>query len=714
MSTLRKSWRPSAAVIALSIASLLTANSAFAAIQLKSDLSIFVEKTEPESVQRAAVDLASDFKKVLGKQAKIIHNLKDGGSAVIAIGRTEGAVESFSITTEDKSIDGHKLELVNLRGADPRGTIFAIYQFSEDYLGIDPMYYWTDKKPKQRAEISIPDNLARKFDSPVFRYRGFFINDEDLLTMWAPGKKSEHTGISLEVWDHIFETLLRLKANMVVAGSWPFAGEPQQLLAGKRGLALSLHHATPLGVNMMRWPKGVPYNYTTHPEILEKAWTDAVKAFPKNQEVLWQLGLRGLSDESYASLDPAVRDSEQAAGALISKALAKQVSIVKAEHPNATFITNLWQEGATLMRKGYLQIPDADVITVWADDGWGWLQDHGQAKTGQGAYYHVAMHQREANQLTEMVPVDRIFSEFGRYEAAGATNFLLVNASDIRPVAMTAKATMDFAWKGSKGVGSSKQYYRQWAEEQFGPVVASEMPDLFKAYFDAPAKTDRIRTEGDRPASGWEYGEQKYHYVARNYLLTAMIKRPIYFMSGQSPLWRPLSVLTGEANPQWVDRNLPLDLANCEGAVGRWDQVWKKALALQSKVDPSRRDFYQASVLTMIEINRESNAMLLSVVKARQAIEKNDQAAALKHLASAREAIGRIKTAEEKAEYGKWKHWYQGDLLTGVDRTLELIDRTSNWLKDPRALLPIGVSWNVWDAYNRITEYQGYEEVNLK
>ena len=34
----------------------------------------------------------------------------------------------------------------------------------------------------------------------------------------------------------------------------------------KRGLIIAQHHAIPLGLNVARWPKDVPYNYTEHPE----------------------------------------------------------------------------------------------------------------------------------------------------------------------------------------------------------------------------------------------------------------------------------------------------------------------------------------------------------------------------------------------------------------------------------------------------------------
>ena len=76
------------------------------------------------------------------------------------------------------------------------------------------------------------------------------------------------------------------------------------------------------------------------------------------------------------------------------------------------------------------------------------IQDKGAVAKGQGMYYHDAMLNGRANQLSEMVPVDRIYSEFGRYIKAGATEYMLLNTSDLRAVSMTAKAVMDTAWGG--------------------------------------------------------------------------------------------------------------------------------------------------------------------------------------------------------------------------------------------------------------------------
>ena len=162
---------------------------------------------------------------------------------------------------------------------------------------------------------------------------------------------------------------------------------------------------------------------------------------------MWSVGLRGLSDSSYASLDPSVRNNDPLLGQRISEAIADQMKIVRAKYPNAQFVTDLWQEGARLMQEGYLKIPP-EVTLVWADTGYGDMQDGGKVAAGQGMYFHVAMMNGQANQLSEMVSVKIIQSEIGRYIKAGATSYFLVNTSDIRPVAMTTRAVMEMAWGG--------------------------------------------------------------------------------------------------------------------------------------------------------------------------------------------------------------------------------------------------------------------------
>ena len=264
------------------------------AVVIDSATTILLGQEEPTPVAEAVKDLQNDFAKVLGKKLRIVRSSEDASAVTIWIGeksklpedlRPQGleGPESFSISVAHFKEKSQPEHIVLLAGADVRGTIYAIYQFSEEYLGVDPLYYWTDHEPVRRTQIELPASLSKQFPAPVFEYRGLFINDEDLLTGWAPGEAKDHTGISLEVWSKIFETILRLKGNMVAPGTWIFPDEPQIKLAGKRGLILTQHHAIPLGLNVARWPKDVPYSYTSHPEIRERAWKDAAAAYPPDQ-----------------------------------------------------------------------------------------------------------------------------------------------------------------------------------------------------------------------------------------------------------------------------------------------------------------------------------------------------------------------------------------------------------------------------------------------
>jgi hypothetical protein len=692
-------------------------------IVLDGSTTLLVSPEEPGPVQRAAEDLAADFQKVFGKRPNIVKTREEAGAKAIWIGQASklpetvrpaglGSAESFSISTP--AADGSKRGasvVVLLSGADARGTLYAIYEFSERYLGVDPLYCWTDHEPARRSSVVVPTRMDLKFPPPVFKYRGFFINDEDLLTGWAPGEAKDKTGISLDVWDKIFETILRLKGNIVAPGTWIFPDEPQVRLAGKRGLITAQHHAIPLGVNVARWPRDVTYNYTTNPEILERAWKDAVNAYSPGQEVLWTVGLRGLSDVTYASMDPSVRDNDKALGELISKAISEQMQIVRSVRPDAEFVTNLWQEGARLLHQGDLKIPP-EVSIVWADDGYGYLQDHGEAAAGQGIYDHVAMMNGRANQLTEMVPVERSFSELGRYIKAGATQYFLVNTSDIRPVSMSIRAVMGTVWKGlPAGAEPADKFYRQWSAEEFGAKAAPRLVELYKEYFKTPAHSGNPQHE---------YGDQLYHTEARRMLLTHMIDYPVFGIPSQAPKWttpRPAGFAFGPNQPtgrEWLRRTAAREIQQCGEAQPRWDALWKKALAIEPTIPVARRQFYQAEILTMIAINRESNRMLFHLSQAIEDAEAGKTANARDHAAQALSALDEIQKAQAAAEYGKWKHWYRGDWLTGVYRTRELVQTFLNFLEDPETHIVPPVMWDGWEAYYHIMHYEGDRSVDVK
>jgi hypothetical protein len=607
--------------------------------------------------------------------------------------------------------DGGK-RVVRLEGTDMRGTIYAIYQFSQEFLGVDPMYYWTDNEPTRRSSVILTADLHKEYPAPVFKYRGWFPNDEDLLTGWAPDEK---TGIAPAVWEKIDETILRLKGNIVVPGTWNFPDEQEMRIAGERGLILTQHHAMPLGVNVARWPKDVPYNFSTHPEILERAWKNAVAAIPQDQEVLWSVGLRGLSDVSYASMDPSVVNNDPRLGDLISKAIEEQMKIVRERFPNAQFVTDLWQEGARLKQQGYVKIPP-EVITVWADTGYGDPQDNGMVAAGQGIYFHVAMMNGRANQLTEMVPVERIYEQLARYQKAGATAYFLVNTSDIRPVVMTTRAVMDAVWEGADKK-TADQFYREWITEEFGASAVPALTEFYEAYFAAPAIVQPFGPQAQQQQGQMqfkrEYGDQLYDTEGRALMLNTILQTPIVSVPSQAPKWEPPRYNTRYGGPEWADTTAKREITACGEAQLRWDAVWQKAVKDEALVSPARRDFYNMAVLTMAATNRDSNRMLLEVSRAVEDLKTGDKTKAEGEAQEAVAALDHLLTTRKSAEYGKWKNWYRGDWLSGVARTQQTAQIFGKYIDDPMTPVPPAMDWG-WEAYYHILHHEDDRSVDVQ
>jgi hypothetical protein len=724
-------------IIALAIAAIAMPANAQAdspAVTINGAVTVVVSGREPAAIQRAAEDLRKDFTRVFGQAPHTATTLETAGPMSLLIAERANLPQpvSCATTTDTEAfafsiaiLAAPKRQVLCLVGADMRGTIFAIYEFSQHILGVDPMYLWTDKQPRKRSAIPLPADFEHVFRSPVFRYRGLFINDEDLLSGWIPAAPGEHTGISLKVWDNIFETTLRLKGNMIVPGTWIFPDDAQVQAEAKRGLIVNQHHAIPLGVNVARWPRDVPYNFSTHPEILERAWTNAVAEYRPDEEILWSVGLRGLSDASYASLDPSVRDNDPLLGKRVSDAIADQMKIVRARYPDARFVTDLWQEGARLMKEGYLKIPP-EVTLVWADTGYGDMQDGGDVAAGQGAYFHVAMMNGNANQLSEMVPVSVIDEELGRYIRAGANAYFLVNTSDIRPVAMTTRRVMDVAWGGvPQTPRADGAFYRQWATEEFGAKSATALEKVYEEYFAAPAprtpyRVPGLTSAGNAPPSQQTYstvpreeGDQHYHSEVRRLILDTLTEHQVIAIPSQSPKWTQPRVLPS-SDAEMRKAELQHDIDECAGAQPRWDAVSRDAAAAESLVASERRNYYQAGVLTMITINRESNRTLLEVARSLQDYEAGNSVKAKAEASKALQALDTIQKAMAAAEYGKWKNWYRGDWLTGVYRTRELVQNYASHLADPMAKLPAPAAWSGWEAYFHIMEYEDDRSVDVQ
>jgi len=153
--------------------------------------------------------------------------------------------------------------------------------------------------------------------------------------------------------------------------------------------------------------------------------------------------------------------------------------------------------------------------------------------------------------------------------------------------------------------------------------------------------------------------------------------------------------------------NASAEAQRCKQAQPRWDSLWSRAVEAESLVLPARRPFYSSHVLAMIAICKESNRILGLTAEAIQDLAAGNRARARAAVQRALASIAEIRKAEAAAEYGKWKNWYHGDWLTGVDRTAEMLGIFLKHIDDPDAPIPPPIRWEGWEAYFHIMRYEG-------
>ncbi len=657
---------------------------------------ILIDPAEPAPLQKAAADLATDMGQVFGRRATLATKAAPGVTTIrIALTRQAQRPtgwETLRIQAEANSI--------LLTGSDLRGAIYAVYQFSQQFLGVDPLYYWTDHAPARRTEVEVPDNFALT-DAPTFHFRGWLLNDEDLFTGWKPGT-ADGTGISLELWDHIFEAILRLKGDMVVPGTWIFPYEPQIRAAAERGLIVTQHHVNTLGLDTYRWPKNKLMSYLSDPKPLEFAWNRSAREYPKGAEILWSVGFRGQNDYPFWQDDPNAPADDAGRAKIIRAAIDKQIEIVHAVDPKPEILMNAWREAATFIHEGVLKIPDG-VTLIWPDNGHGLLDDRGKIAAGQGEYFHTAMYDYMSNHYSEMMPPERIQRELGRAAKAGATRWLLINTANVRPVTMTTRMAMELAWNPKQWIApnstapdssESHKYLDRWSKEEFGVPAAPGIAEFYKAYFAAPARYG--------PAEDATAGDNFYQTAAKNWLLMAL--------EGDSALMARM-----HGRIQFTDLNdLTAKLLEaCRAADARWLHAQAVADKVKPLVPKDRLDFFQGNILTQVDLHLHFNRMLVNLAEMTQASDKTAKITKLKAAIKEGESAS---AALRAAEYGKWKGFYtEGDWLLDSPRTLALARAYLDSLEGrPVSENAIIRAKDTGFAYFRITAYQGTQAVQFQ
>jgi len=467
---------------------------------------LFVSASDFPGVIRAAADLQGDIEKVTGVLPSLTEADTPTGSTAILIGTLgqsalidslvaagkidvssiEGKWEAFIVAPVAQPVEGVDQGLV-IVGSDKRGTIYGIYELSEE-MGVSPWHYFADVPARARSAVYVPAGL-HSMGEPAVKYRGFFINDENpaLYDWYRAAFSQPDAGIKSDLYVHVFELLLRMKGNYLWPAMWgkSFNVDDAQNgdLADEYGVVMGTSHHEPLTRSEQEWydtgHTQEQWNYGNNGAELRSFWQDGVER-SGDREVLLTVGMRGSGDVPNPDAGIPLMES-------IVSAQRQIIGDVTGKDPaQVPQVWTLYKEVQGYYDDG-MQVPE-DITLMFADDNWGNIRRLPTAGAnrsgGYGVYYHYDyVGGPRSYKWLNTNPIPRVWEQMRRAYALGADRVWIVNVGDIKPVEYPLHFFMDLAWDPEGWTAARlADYPRRWAKAQFGDEHAAEIGQLVSQY----------------------------------------------------------------------------------------------------------------------------------------------------------------------------------------------------------------------------------------
>ena len=477
-------------------------------VRVGQPVAVVVEDGADPALQHVARSLGDDLRRVSGRPAALLRGVEGGPREVVLVAQLgssplldtlvaqgrlsvaglQGQWEAYRQVVVERPFDGVERALVVV-GADRRGAVFGTYDLSAR-MGVSPWHWWADVPTDVRKDVFVTAGVRQ--DQPVVKYRGIFINDEaPALSTWAQAKFG---GANAPMYAHVFELLLRLKANYLWPAMWPprafNADDPRaKVLADEMGIVMGTSHHEPMTRAHDEWArfKGGAWDYTKNADQLREFWRGGIqrmrgRADGSAFDTVVTVGMRGDGDEpmsagtATALLEGIVRDQRR---------IIAEVTGQPAEKTPQLWA--LYKEVQDYYDAG-LKVPD-DVLLLFCDDNWGQIRRlpaPGAAARvgGHGVYYHFDYVGGPRNyKWLNTNQIEKTWQQMDLAHRHGADALWIVNVGDIKPMEFPISFFLDMAWSPERMTPAALAAYPQdWAAATFGPAHAAEIGDILTRY----------------------------------------------------------------------------------------------------------------------------------------------------------------------------------------------------------------------------------------
>lgn len=470
-------------------------------------LSLLFNSGMDKGIVRAIYNLQTDFEKVTGDKPAVYNQIPSLSSPLIIIG-TIGTHSIIDDLIKQKKIDGNELkgknekfiitnvknpfkgvdEAIVIAGSDKRGTIYGIYELSEQ-IGVSPWYYWADVSIQQKDNIYFKSGTYTDGE-PAVKYRGIFLNDEaPALSGWA---KVTFGGFNSKFYEKVFELMLRLKANYIWPAMWGSAfyddDSASGPLADEMGIVMGTSHHEPMALAQTDWHRYIKKNnlpniwdYSKNKTVLDEFWKTGIER-SKNWEKIITIGMRGDGDEAM---------SEGTNISLLENIVKEQRKIIeKNTGQKANKIPQVWalyKEVQDYFDQG-MRVPD-DVALLFCDDNWGNVRklpdpSKPKHKGGYGMYYHFDYVGGPRNsKWINISPIQRVWEQMNLSYEHGVDKIWIVNVGDLKPMEFPISFFLEMAWNPKQfNAQNLFEFTENWTKQQFGAQHAKEIATILNTY----------------------------------------------------------------------------------------------------------------------------------------------------------------------------------------------------------------------------------------
>lgn len=642
------------------------------------NFNIVVGENECPQVKLAVDALCRDFKKVMNVTPDVVTGLGEKAVDIVVVNGQDGSVDK--LIAPDKAIEGFEAHRVYadpdnnrvvLYGSDMRGTIYAIYSFSEEILGVPPLWYWCEWIPESKEQIAIPAGFDYLRQSPVVRYRAWFPNDEDLFNPWRAKNQSNN-----ELW---LETMLRLKLNTVeytatVTTSGTLNSEA--MLYKKYGLVLTSHHMVALNNSFANWDAyWRDVRKTTPPALsiknmtaLKEFWQYSINSVMNSGvENLWQVSFRGITDQPFWSVfvDAPATDKER--GEVITNMVKTQYDMIcEATGDDNPFVRmTFYDEISTLLAQGYIQPPKSSNM-LWTfvagrrdhypyDDIVAWQNtDNVQL----GYYMNLQFYSTGAH----LAPAEGPWKMEDNYRyvmSKGPLTFSVVNAGNLREFLMEMSANADMMWDPDNYTTDS--FLVRFCNQYFGKELGATIADLYHDYY---------YSYWNQKASDFPGGFDR-QYVFQDLRHSQVIK--MIYNTWNSYKENPLTEIGYESVPGRTFRiegpsQVAALLEGLSKEADDFKEVSDKCADLISQVPENYRTFFYDHMAAYCHYMAHLSKATYHFVHAYKYKDNRYE-----DLTIALDEMKAAKAALKESEHGVFAGWYDTDDKFEMDNRIEMI-----------------------------------------